>query len=171
MGTTPTPERLLVVGRVTGAFGVRGWVKVHSYTEPREEILAYGPWRLGPEAVAMDVADGQPHGKGLIARLAGVEDRDAAEALRGSDIRVPRSRLPEADPDEYYWADLLGLEVRTVAGVTLGRVERLLETGANDVLVVAGGGREHLVPFVPGAVVTRVDLDAGEVVVDWDPDF
>lgn len=171
MSSQATPDRLLVVGRIDGAFGVRGWVKVRSYTEPREEILAYGPWQVGPDARPLAVEAGQTHGKGLVAKLAAVDDRDAAEALRGQDIRVPRARLPEPPPGEYYWADLLGLEVRTVAGVALGRIERLLETGSNDVLVVAGGGREHLVPFVPGEVIIRVDLGAGEVVADWDPDY
>lgn len=165
-------DRPVVVGRITRAHGVRGWVRVQSWTAPPENLLGYGPWLLREgdawRTLAVDEVDRQP--KGLIARLEGVGDRDAAERLAGREIAVPRSCLPAAEEDEYYWFDLVGLGVRTPDGRELGRVERLLETGANDVLVVRGEDRERLVPFIE-SVVQEVDLEAGRLVADWDPDF
>jgi 16S rRNA processing protein RimM len=117
------------------------------------------------------VAAGRAHGKILVARLEGCDDRDAAEALVGYEIQVPRSRLPDdLAPGEYYWADLVGLRVETLGGVELGRIARLFETGANDVIVVEGK-RERLLPYVWQQVVREVDLGAGVMRVDWDPDF
>lgn len=162
----------IVLGRVTGLFGVRGWVKVFSNTQPREGIANYSPWqlRLGNEWRSFVVEQGQSQGKGVIVKLEGVDDRDAAAALMGADIAIWREQLPPPAEGEIYWADLEGLEVVTVAGQALGRVSHLLETGANDVLVVRGE-RERLIPFVRGQVVTEIDLDGGRLVVDWDPDF
>lgn len=162
----------IVLGRVTGLFGVRGWVKVFSNTQPREGIANYSPWqlRLGNEWRSFVVEQGQSQGKGVIVKLEGVDDRDAAAALMGADIAIWREQLPPPAEGEIYWADLEGLEVVTVAGQALGRVSHLLETGANDVLVVRGE-RERLIPFVRGQVVTDIDLDGGRLVVDWDPDF
>jgi 16S rRNA processing protein RimM len=166
------PDRPVVVGRITRAHGVRGWVRIQSWTAPPENLLGYRPWLLregdGWRALAVDEVDRQP--KGLIARLGGVDDRDAADALAGREIAVPRHCLPAAEDDEYYWFDLIGLEVRTPDGRELGRIERLLETGANDVLVVRGEDRERLVPFIE-SVVREVDLEAGRLIADWDPDF
>lgn len=162
----------IVLGRVTGLFGVRGWVKVFSNTQPREGIVKYSPWqlRLGDEWRSFVVADGQAQGKGVIARLEGVDDRDAAAALMGADIAIWREQLPPPEEGEIYWADLEGLAVETVEGRTLGKVSYLLETGANDVLVVQGE-RERLIPFVREQVVKEVDLQGGRIVVDWDPEF
>lgn len=161
------------LGRVSGVFGVRGWVKVYSYARPRENILAYSPWWLElPDGTlqACRVKAGRVHGKGLVALLEGVADVEAAQALVGAGIRVDRAQLGEAGPDSWYWADLEGLRVLTLAGEELGRVEALMETGANDVLVVQGD-RRRLIPFVNGQVVRTVDLAAGTLTVDWDPDF
>ncbi|ROR29825.1 ribosome maturation factor RimM [Inmirania thermothiophila] len=165
-------ERLVVLGRVSGLYGVRGWVRVYSYTEPREGILRYDPWYLGHGGRwrRMDLVGGRRHGKGVVAALAGVADRDAAAALMGAQIAVRRSQLPPPAEGEYYWADLIGLEVRTVEGTPLGKVADLMETGANDVLVVRGE-RERLIPFLPGQVVRRVDVAGGLLEVDWDPGF
>ncbi len=109
-------------------------------------------------------------GKTLVARFAGIDDRETAAALVGQDLSVDRDRLPETAEDEYYWADLTGLEVVNREGIVLGRVHNLLSTGANDVLVVRGD-RERLVPFVQGQYVLEVDLEAGRILVDWSPDF
>ena len=162
----------VVLGEVVGAHGVRGEVKVYSATRPRENIFDYPVWTLETEAGGRDYAlvSGRAQGKGLVARLAGVEDRETAQALRGSAIRVPRTALPPLAPGEYYWADLQGLRVITREGVELGQVADLLETGANDVLVVRGE-RERLIPYVPGEVVLEVDVAAGWLQVDWDPEF
>ncbi|HYW92716.1 MAG TPA: ribosome maturation factor RimM [Gammaproteobacteria bacterium] len=165
-------ERRVVLGRVAGLFGVRGWVKVHSDTRPRENILDYPVWQLGGSGRwrSLRLIEGRVQGKGIVAHLEGCDDRDAAVALTGARIAVGRGELPPLAEGEYYWADLEGLRVRTIAGRELGCVGRLMETGANDVLVVRGE-RERLIPFLPGRVVTEVDLDDGVMVVDWDPDF
>jgi 16S rRNA processing protein RimM len=165
-------DRPVLLGRIVGVFGVEGWVKVHSYTEPRENILRYRPWRLrqGDAERVIEKPQGRVHGKGLVAKLTGIDDRDAAAALSGSEVWIARDALPKPRRGEYYWADLEGLEVITGDGTALGRVSHLFATGANDVLVVRGE-RERLIPFLPGAVVTDVDLDAGLIRVDWDPEF
>lgn len=160
------------MGHVAGAYGVRGWVKVISDAEPREALLDYSPWLLKfrGEWKAYTPVEGGLHGKGLVARLEGVDDRDGAEALRGAEIAVERTQLEPLAAGEYYWADLVGLRVVTTGGVELGRVERLLETGSNDVLVVQGE-RERLIPYLRPQVVTAIDLAAGTLEVDWDPEF
>jgi len=162
------PDRLIVLGRIAGLYGVRGWVRVFSETDPRENILRYSPWLL--DSAAHVVAEGRRHGKGLVVRLEGCEDRDQAAELIGRDICVRRDQLPPARPDEFYWADLEGLEVQTLAGEPLGRVSHLFDTGANDVLVVKGD-RERLLPFVWDDVVKDVDFASGTIKVDWDPEF
>lgn len=164
----------LVLGRISGLFGVRGWVKVFSYTEPRAAILEFAPWLVYVEGdwQRYPLAEGKPHGKGVIARLEQVEDRDAAARLIGAEIAIEREQLPSTAPTEYYWADLIGLRVQSTDGADLGQVDHLMETGANDVLVtLAEDGRERLIPFVHGQVVREVNLDAGVIRVDWDPDF
>jgi 16S rRNA processing protein RimM len=168
-----TGEKLVLLGRIVGVHGVRGELKLESYTDPRMRIFRYQPWQLGTGSGVVQVAgcQGRAQGKGIVATLPGIDDRDAAAALVGSDIRVPRAALPPAAPGEYYWADLEGLEVVTMQGVPLGRVSHLVATGANDVLVIRDGVRERLVPFLPGQFVTEVDIQGGRVVVDWDPDF
>ena len=160
------------MGHVVGAFGVRGWLKVLSGAEPAEALLDYSPWLLlrDGEWKSYKVLDGGVHGKGLVAHLEGVDDRDQAELLRGAEIAVERARLEPLDEGEYYWADLIGLRVVTTQGVELGRIERLMETGANDVLVVRGE-RERLIPYLRHDVVTAVDLATGTLQVDWDPEF
>jgi 16S rRNA processing protein RimM len=160
------------MGHVAGAFGVRGWLKVLSGAEPAAALLDYSPWLLlrDGEWKSYKVLDGGVHGKGLVAHLEGVDDRDQAELLRGAEIAVERARLEPLGEGEYYWADLIGLRVVTTQGVELGRIERLMETGANDVLVVRGE-RERLIPYLRPEVVTAVDLAAGTLQVDWDPEF
>jgi 16S rRNA processing protein RimM len=166
-------DEYIVVGRISGLYGVRGWIKVFSHTQPRNNILSYATWYLKRQGVWLEVGleDGRVHGKGIVAKLKGCDDRDAAAALMDSTIAIRREQLPSAGPDEYYWADLQGLRVSNLEGVELGVVDHLLETGANDVLVVRQGGTERLIPFIQGQFVTNIDLEAGEMTVDWDPDF
>jgi 16S rRNA processing protein RimM len=165
-------ERPIVVGRVTAVFGIKGFVKVASFTDPPENLLDYRPWLLESDGrwQPVRVDSVQRHSKGFIARLDGCDDRDEAERFTGRDLAVPRSELPAAEPGEFYWFDLIGLEVVTPEGERLGRVVRIQETGANDVLVVEDREREHLIPFVE-KVVPDVDLAAGRITADWDPDF
>ncbi len=160
------------VGRIGGAYGVHGWVKVFSSTEPPTALLDWQPWLLLQNGAwsSFEVAEGKPHGKGLIARLQGVEDRERAALLVNAEIAVTRNHLPALTGDEYYWIDLIGLRVRTIEGRELGRVDHLFETGANDVLVVQGD-KERLIPFVRPEVVRTIDLIDGYLLVDWDPDF
>jgi len=163
-------DSIVPLGYISGVHGVQGWVKVHSWTDPREAILDYQPWLLGEERTPVRVRAGRRSGKSVIAALPGVEDRDQALALVRKEIAVQRSQLPGLAEGKYYWADLEGLEVATTGGRKLGRIARMLETGTHDVMIVEGD-RQMLIPFVPGRYVKRVDLDARCVEVDWDPDF
>ena len=160
------------MGRVSGAWGVRGWLRVRSDCEPAEQLLDYSTWRLktaeGWRSHALEA--GRTHGTGLVVKLAAIDDRERARALAGADIAVERSALPALAEGEYYWADLIGLAVVTRDGRALGRVSGLMATGANDVLVV-DGDRERLVPFIDGQVVLEVDLRMRRIEVDWDPAF
>ena len=165
-------EEMLIVGRVSGLFGVKGWVKVYSHTEPRENILQYKPLYLeiGGEWQALDLIEGRRQGKGIVAVFKGYTDRDAASVLIGVNIAIRQAQLPELPKDEYYWSELEGLKVVTVNGIELGVVDHLIETGSNDVLVVKGD-RERLIPYVRPDVVTELDLENGVIQVEWDPDF
>jgi 16S rRNA processing protein RimM len=174
------PEaELLAAGRITGPHGIKGWVKIESYTDPAENFLEFGEWLLqrpeGAERVEFD--QGRRHGKGLVAHIRGVDDRSEAEHYRGLVVAVPASRLPSLAEGDYYWRQLEGLQVWCREGgegdaVYLGVVDHLLETGANDVLVVRAtdgsiDGRERLIPYLPGDVVTRIDTQAGVIEVNW----
>lgn len=166
------PEKLVSLGVVLGAWGVKGWLRIRSYTEPRENILGFSRWilRQAHEQRPARVEAGKPQGRSVVAKLEGVDDRAAAERLAGFEIVVERSAMAPCEPGEYYWADLEGKRVVTMKGEELGRVARLLETGSNDVMVVAGE-RERLIPFIKDRVVRDVDLAAGVIVVDWEPGF
>lgn len=173
-------DGFLVVGRVTDVYGLKGWVKVKSFTQPETNLLCYGQcyfeskghWQL------LTIDDGKPHGKGLIVKFAGFDDRTAAESLHGLKLSVKADVLPELDDGDYYWHQLEGLDVY-VAGSSdeqcLGRIDHLLETGSNDVLVVRPcegsiDKRERLLPYRP-EVVLKVDLPASRIFVDWDIEF
>jgi 16S rRNA processing protein RimM len=184
-----SPGEMLVVGRITGSHGIRGWVKVHAYTEPLENFLEFGSWQLrrrdGLEPVEFDA--GRRQGKGLVVHMKGVNDRTTAETFKGIEILVPATMMPALEEGDFYWRQLQGLAVwchpqgaqggQTAAGsapekVLLGTVDHLIETGANDVLVIRAceGSvdlRERLIPYLPGDVVTRVDLEAGVIEVNW----
>ena len=159
------------MGRISGLFGVKGWVKVYSYAQPRAAILNYQYWYLQQQGSwrEVEVAEGQQHGKGIIVRLAGMNDRDQAATLIDCDIAVERDALPAAAEGSYYWTDLEGLKILHRDGTELGRVAYLLETGANDVLVTTGKP-ERLIPFIMGQVILDVDLANGVITVDWELD-
>jgi 16S rRNA processing protein RimM len=162
----------VVLGRIAGPFGVRGWVKVRSYTEPAEGILGYRNWYVsvpGAGPRKLSPVEGRLHGGLVVARLAGIDDRDAAAALVDCEVSVPRGDLPPTGERQYYMADLEGLEVLTTEGRLLGRLDHFVETGANPVMVVMGE-RERWLPLVPRCL-KEVDLAAGRIVVDWDPEF
>lgn len=161
----------MCVGRVVGVWGVDGWVKVHSYTRNRADLFEYHRWFLetGRGTEQHELETGRPQGRGLIARLRGVDDRSQAAALVEARICVDAHELPALEAGEYFWHQLEGLRVATTEGDDLGTVDHLFETGANDVMVVRGN-RERLIPY-GDEIVTEVDLEAGVIRVDWDPDF
>lgn len=160
------------LGEISGLFGVQGSVKVFSFTEPRENILSYSPWILikDGEIREVEVLSGKRQGKSIVARLRGITDRDTAAALIGYKIEINKDLLPATEKGEYYWHDLIGLKVETLEGVDLGLVDSMLETGANDVVIVKGD-KERLIPFLQPETIVNIDLDAGLMKVDWDPEF
>jgi 16S rRNA processing protein RimM len=159
------------MGRIVAPFGVKGWVKLKVFTETPDSLLDYPAWWLATANgwQNYEVAEAEFHAKGLVVRLEGVSDRTGAEGLSGMDVGVPREAFPEPDADEFYWTDLIGLDVVNRQDEALGKIEGLLETGANDVLVVRGD-RERLIPYVASTIVA-VDLQSRRVVVDWDSDY
>ena len=164
-------DESICVGHIIGIQGVKGWVKVFSDTSPRENILNYSPWKIETGEKIMNVAvNGRLHGKNVIAQIDGVEDRDLAAELIGSKIYIEPGQLPKLTEGEYYWSDLIGMKVESLESEPLGTVETMMETGANDVMVLQGD-RERLIPFVIDEIVREVDLANKRVVVDWQPDY
>ncbi|MGI1678643.1 MAG: ribosome maturation factor RimM [Cellvibrionaceae bacterium] len=179
---------LSTVGRIGSVFGVKGWVRIHSFTSPPEKLLEYRPWLLKTRhgIKEIEVLDSKIQGNGIVALFSGYEDRELAKSLATIEIAVDSSLFPSLVNGEFYWHQLEGLKVISVYdGVEhcLGRVSKLMETGANDVLVVQGkadadslseeksiDNRERLIPYID-AVVISVDLDEKQIIVDWDPDF
>ncbi|MEO8135518.1 MAG: ribosome maturation factor RimM [Betaproteobacteria bacterium] len=163
----------LVLGRVLGAFGIQGWIRIRPFTDSPGSLLQQSAWglRRGALTNAVQVEESKTHGAFVLARLTGVTDRGQAEALRGWDVTVPRDHLPQPEPGEYYWSDLIGLSVRNRAGVELGRVAGLIEAPAHDVLRVDNGkGGEQLIPFVE-PIVCAVDSASGCITVEWEADW
>lgn len=163
-------NKVVPLGHVSGVHGVKGWVKIHSLTEPREAIFEYQPWLMGESLTEVRIIQGKKHGSRLIALFKDTNDREAAEDLVNQSIAVYRDQFPETQAGEFYWTDMIGLNVELEDGTSLGTIKDLLATGANDVMVVKGD-RERMVPFVQEQYVKKVDLENGVVVVDWDPDF
>ena len=165
-------QTLLELGKITGVFGVKGWVKVFSNTDPREGIVQYSTWMIYQQGEwkEIKVLEGKRQAKTVIARLEGIDDRDQAMLLSGAKIAIYEDQLPVLQQDEYYWRDLIGCRVMNAEGEDFGVVDSMMETGVNDVLVVKGE-RERLIPFTQGHAVLKVDLSAAEITVDWDADF
>lgn len=171
------PE-LTLIGKLTAPYGIKGWVKVHSYTDPIENVFSYKPWQIKRDGqwVSKKLEAHKPHGKGLIAKLAGIETPEQVQEWNGAEIYVSIDQLPVLDAGEYYWSQLENLLVMTESGVLLGRVDHLIETGSNDVLVVHAttdslDQTERLIPYLPDQVIKEIDLKAGTIRVDWDPEF
>ena len=170
------PGRRIVIGRISGTHGTRGWLKVFSYTDPRENIFLYQPWLLGAGSeessaawAEIEFADCGTSGKTLVVKLPGIEDRETAYQFVGRSLAVYRERLPEPEQGEYYWADLMHMEVVALTGERFGKVVDIHATGANDVLIVQGD-RRRTIPFVMGEVIRRVDEEASLITVDWEWD-
>lgn len=175
MNKKPLPDRLVVMGRIVAPYGIKGWIKVQPFTQHQRGLLDYPVWQVGQDDAwqPRSVETAKVHGNAIVARLDGVADREQAVLLQGMRIAVSRDDFPAPDKGEFYWADLVGLKVVNAAGVTLGNVTRVFETGANDVLVVKGDmkdERERLLPFI-ATVIRQVDIAGGTITVDWDADF
>lgn len=165
-------ESMLTLGKISGVFGVKGWVKIYSHTAPIQKIISYSPLYLKKRQTwdTITIINGHKQGKGVVAQLEGINDRDQAFTLIGMELGIQRDQLSDLASDHYYWTDLEGLNVVTTDNAPLGKIAWLFETGSNDVMVVKGE-KEHLIPWIQGDIVKSVDLDNATVCVEWDTDF
>jgi len=169
----------ITLGKVGAVYGIKGWLKIHSFTGDQEAILDYFPWslKLGNKTQSVEITDWRKHSSSLIVKIANVDDRDIAQAYVGSEIIVNEKSLPELPEGDFYWRDLIGMAVVTTKGYNLGSVSDVMETGANDVLVVKAnlndgfGKKERLIPYLFEQVVKSVSLETKQICVDWDPGF
>ncbi len=166
------------MGRVGGPYGIKGWVKLISFTDPIGNILEFRHWQVKTSQgwIALEMDQGKAHGKGLIAHFEGYDNPESARSLNDMELTIPVEELPALDDGEYYWHQLTGLQVINESGQVLGTVQKMLETGANDVLVVSPSAdsvddRERLLPWLPERVIKEVSLEKGLVLVDWEPDY
>ena len=172
-------NKVITLGKIGAVYGIKGWLKVHSFTGEPEAILDYFPWslKLGNKIQTVEITDWRKHNKSLIVQVTGIDDRDRAQALVGSEILVNEAALPELPEGEFYWRDLMGMSVVTTKGYDLGVVSDMMETGANDVFVVKAnrndgfGKKERLIPYLFEEVVISVDAINRKICVDWDPGF
>ncbi|NOR51641.1 MAG: ribosome maturation factor RimM, partial [Gammaproteobacteria bacterium] len=170
-------DEFIIVGKISGLYGVRGWVRVFSHTHPRENILGYQIWYLqnGKEWTPFELESGRPHSKGIVAKLVGSDDRDQAIELQQRTVAIKREQLAVLDKGEYYWEQLIGLQVSNLEKIAFGSIVKMLETGANDVMVVkepdSDQEQERLIPYVQGDIIKEIDLEAGTMVVDWDAGY
>jgi len=167
-----------VIGQITSVFGVKGWLKVFSYTDPKDGILDYRNWTLvhNGQRIPARLEEGRRQGQGIVVRLKGIDDRGLARTYCGADITVPMAELPDLPEGEFYWHQLEGLTVFTMDNECLGKVDHLIGTGSNDVLIVRATDesidqRERLIPYRSEQVVKNVDLTESAMIVDWDPEF
>ena len=182
-GERRAADEMVMLGRVSGVYGVKGWVKIYSYTDPMDAIVDYSPWYIRPgNAVPgqpssdwqpMRLKHGRRHAKTVVAQFEGCDDRDAAQCFIGYEIAIKPSQLVKLEGEEFYWRDLIGLTVVNQQGITLGIVTALMETGANDVLVVRAddSDRECLIPWAPGEAIVSVSLADARLDVDWQADW
>jgi 16S rRNA processing protein RimM len=165
---------MVVMGRIVGAQGILGWVKVQTFTEYLDGLLDYDEWYLGNDKQPwrkVEVLEANVHGKILVAKLPGILDRTTAEQCKGLLVAVHRDSLPKQETGEYYWSDLIGMQVVNLTDETLGTVATLLETGANDVLSVRdAAGKELLIPFI-ASVIQQVNVAEKVIRVDWQADY
>jgi 16S rRNA processing protein RimM len=172
-------EEKIILGRLGAVYGIKGWLKVQAFTDYAESIFDYGTWLIGRENSWQNahIVEWRRHNKGLIVKFADVDVREKAQLLTGMEIAVLASQLPELAEDEYYWRDLVGMQVVNTTGYNMGKVKSLMETGSNDVLVVqannndAFGKSERLIPFVESEMILKVDKNERVITVDWDADF
>ncbi len=167
----------IVIGKIGAPYGVKGWVKVTTYTDEIEGVFDYTPWLLGDAGKEYTVDHWRTHNKGVVAKLVGVETRDDAESIKNLDVSIKAQQLPQLADDEFYWRELVGMKVVTESGYDLGVVKEMFETGANDVMLVranpndAFGQKERMLPYLYEQVIKKVDKQARTIAVDWDPGF
>ena len=169
----------VTLGKVGAVYGIKGWLKIHSFTDDHEAILDYFPWslKLGSKIQSVDITDWRKHNNGLVVKVAGIDDRDIAQKLVGSEIFVSEEALSDLPEGEFYWRDLIGMAVVTDKGYDLGQVSDIMETGANDVLVVKAnlkdgfGKKERLIPYLMDQVILSISAEDKQICVDWDPGF
>ncbi|MEP1743625.1 MAG: ribosome maturation factor RimM [Kangiellaceae bacterium] len=181
MDSSTPVKKPLIVGQISGVFGVHGWVKIFSHTEPRENILKYNPWLVKQKGnwKSISLLKGRKQGKTIVAHLDKVDDRELAHSMIGCDIAIDESQLKKLDDNDFYWRELQGLTVINTQGVELGKVTSMMATGANDVVVVkmpaemVADKKEHeiLIPYLLDSVIKEVNLEEGLMKVDWDEDF
>ncbi|WXU00446.1 MAG: Ribosome maturation factor RimM [Catillopecten margaritatus gill symbiont] len=164
-------SKRLLVGTINGLFGVQGWVKIFSHTEPRKNILTYKPWyiEVGGRWQTLEFTNGREQGKTIVAKIKDIDDREQARELIGIDVYIEKSQLPKLEKGEYYWEDLIGLEVIGQSGFAFGKVENLMDTGANHVIVVRGE-KEHWIPYIKPFLI-ETNLEKQQILVDWDENF
>lgn len=167
---TDSNKKYITIGKIGATYGIHGWLKIRTYTEFGPNILNYHPWLISRDHQqwqSVQVEDGKTHGDGIIAKITGINTPEEARLLTGKFIAITRDQLPQLEKNEYYWSDLKGLIVINQRGEVLGKVIYLMETGSNDVLVIKGE-KEYAIPYLPGDVITRVDLDKKEIHVNWE---
>lgn len=168
MPATLSSDDSIIAGKIGAPHGIKGWVKVFSYTQPIENLLNYQPWQLelGGVRRSVKIIHHQIHGEAILVGFEGITNRDEAAKLTHALVIIERCHLPPLNPGEYYWHDLVGLEVKNLEGFVFGRIIRLMSTGANDVMFIKGE-KEYCLPYVSGVVVKNVDLAAKYMLVDW----
>ena len=172
MSLTPQENnKKLLVGKINGFFGLQGWVKVFSYTNPRTNILNYSPWSIKVDGnfQSIDITSGREQSKTIVAHIKGIDNREDSQKFIGQDIYINKEQLPELTQGEYYWHELIGFDVINKDEEQLGTVDYFVETGANDVLVVKGK-KEYWIPYIEPFLVS-IDSKNNKILVDWDKDF
>ena len=172
-------QNQIILGKVGAVYGIKGWLKIHSFTDDLDAILDYFPWslKLGNKTQTVEITDWRKHNKGLIVKVGNIDDRDEAQALVGSEILTSETSLPDLPQGDFYWRDLIGMNVVTTQGYDLGVVSDMMETGANDVLVVKANlkdgfsKKERLIPYILEQVIESVSIENKQICVDWDPGF
>ncbi|MBA5248214.1 MAG: ribosome maturation factor RimM [Gammaproteobacteria bacterium] len=164
-------SKRLLVGTINGLFGVQGWVKIFSHTEPRKNILTYKPWHIEVEGQwqVLEFINGREQGKTIVAKIKDIDSREQAQVLIGTDIYIEKTQLPKLNAGEHYWRDLIGLTVIGQTGFAFGKVVQLVDTGANHVIVVRGE-KEYWIPYIAPFLI-ETDLEKQKILVDWDENF
>ncbi|MDG1733343.1 MAG: ribosome maturation factor RimM [Thalassotalea sp.] len=172
-------KKEVTLGKIGAVYGIKGWLKIHSFTDDPQAIFDYSPWviTLGGKKQTVTVTEWRKHSSSLIAKFADINDRTDAQLRTGAEIVVESDVLPELPDGEFYWRDLIGMDVVNTQGYSFGKVTDIMETGSNDVLVVKAnpndgfGKKERLIPYIDEQVIHNVSLDSKQIDVDWDPGF